>query len=138
MAVDNKAKKVTVNYPGGSISATRGLLEAMFGTNFSGLGTNGEESTVSVKGHTRRRVIGGPATTIAANTYSRVKFPVGSSSLAAGGEAIMIDLNGDKWTARLSGSHQAFATFLLGNSGPLTTNVFWQSEKGIKYGPFPG
>lgn len=138
MPVDNLAKKVTVNFPGGSISATRGLLEAMFGTNFSGLGTNGEESTVSVKGHTQRRVIGGPATTIAARTYSRVKFPVGSSSSAAGGEAILIDLGGDKWTARLSGSHQAFCTFLLGNSGPLTQNVFWQSEKGTKYGPFPG
>lgn len=138
MAVDNLAKKVTVNYDGGSITATRGLLESMFGADFSGLSTDGEQVTVSVQGHTRRRVIGGPGTSIAATTYTRTKYPVGSSSTAAGGEAILVDFGGGKWTVRLSGSHQDFCAFLLANSGPLQGNLFWQSEKGTKYGPFPG
>lgn len=135
---DNLAKKLTVNFPGGSLTATRGLLQAMFGANLGGLTSEGQTQTVSVQGYTRTRVIGGPSTSVAANTYTRTKYPTTNSGGAAGGEAIMIDLEGDKWTARLSGSHQAFAQFLLDNSGPLTQTITWSSEKGTKYGPFPG
>lgn len=135
---DNLAKKLTVNFPGGSLTATRGLLQVMFGANLGGLTSEGETQTISVKGYTKKRVIGGPSTNVAANTYTVTKYPTTSSGSAAGGEAIMIDLEGRKWTARLSGSHQAFAQFLLDNSGPLTQTIFWASEKGTKYGPFPG
>lgn len=138
MPTDNLAKKLTVNFPGGSLTATRGLLETMFGENFAGLTTEPITSTVSVSGHTRRRVIGGPTTSVAANTYTRNKYPSGGSGGAAGGEAIMINLDGDYWSARLSGSHQDFSAFLASNSGPLTQSIFWKSEKGTPYGPFPG
>lgn len=138
MPTDNLAKNLTLNFPGGSLTATRGLLETMFGSNFSGLATEPVVSTVSVTGHTRRRVVGGPVTNVAANTYTRKKYPSSNSSGAAGGEQIAINLGGDIWTARLSGSHQNFCDFLLGNDGPLTEVVFWTSEKGKPYGPFPG
>lgn len=138
MATDNKAKKLTLNFPGGSLTATRGLLETMFGEDFAGLTNEPIVSTVSVTGYTRKRVIGGPSTSVAANTYTRSKYPTSVSGGAAGGEAIMINLDGDFWTARLSGSHQDFAAFLAANDGPLTQSIFWKSEKGTSYGPFPG
>lgn len=138
MPADNLSKKLTVNFTGGSLTATRGLLEGMFGTNFAGLDAEPVVSTVSVTGYTRNRVIGGPSTSVGATTYTRTKYPTSQAGGAAGGEPIMINFAGDFWTARLSGSHQDFAAFLVANGGPLTESIFWKSEKGTSYGPFPG
>lgn len=134
MAVpDNKAKKLTLNFPGGYLTATRGLLEAMF-DDLEALIPDAEPVTVSVKGHTRTRVIGGVSKTIAPNTYTLQKYPATVAGGPAGGEPIMVNLGEDWWTARLGGSHQAFAAFL--SDGKAATNLFWKSEKGTNYGPF--
>lgn len=138
MALDTKARKVALNYPGGSLTATQGLLEAIFGPNLTGAGDAVTTSTVSVSGHTRVRVIGGPSTSIGATNYVRKKYPVAVNGGAAGGEAIQLLVNGKWWTARLSGSHQEFADFLTGASFFLSGALFWRSEKGTQYGPFGG
>ena len=136
MALDPKARKVALNFPGGSLTATRGLLEAIYGPDLTGAGGDSVPSTVSVSGHSRQRVIGGPSTSVAASSYVRNKFPTTVNGGAAGGETIALLVGGRYWSARLSGSHQAFASFLQGASFFQDAPLFWRSEKGTQYGPF--
>ena len=138
MALDPKARKIALNFPGGSLTATRGLLEQIYGTDLTGAGGTSVPSTVSVSGHSRTRVIGGPSTSVAGSNYVRNKFPTTVNGGAAGVEAIALLVGGRYWTARLSGSHQAFASFLQGASFFQNAPLFWRSEKGTQYGPFGG
>lgn len=135
MAADANARKLTLSFPGGSLTATRGLLVSLFGEGLIAAESTGT-ATVSVKAHQRVRVIGGPAKNIAANTYTRTKYPSGSLSGAAGGESIAVFDEGDWWTARLSGSHQDFNAFLEGATWASNKTINWRSEKGKPYGPF--
>jgi hypothetical protein len=136
MALDTKARKVAMNYPGGTLTASLGLLEAIFGPNLTGAGDAVSTTTVSVGGHTRVRVIGGPGKSVSGYNYTRKKYPVAVNGGAAGGEPIALLVNGKYWTARLSGSHQEFADFLKGASFYLSSPLFWRSERGTQYGPF--
>jgi hypothetical protein len=136
MALDTKARKVALNYEGGTLTATIGLLEAIFGPDLIGAGSAVTTSTVSVGGHTRVRVIGGPGKTVSGYNYARKKYPIAVSGGAAGGEPIALLVNGKYWTARLSGSHQEFADFLQSASIKLSAPLFWRSERGTQYGPF--
>ena len=60
MASDPDAQSVTINYPGGSLRMALGNAKSLFGENNPNLSPDGEQNTVSVKSHTRTRVIGGP------------------------------------------------------------------------------
>jgi hypothetical protein len=135
MTLDPKARKLSMNFPGGTLTATLGLLEAVWGPQLGGA-TDPETAPVSVSGYTRQRLIGGTSKTVAANTYTRKKYPVGSASGAAGGEAVMLNVGGKWWTARLSGSHQAFCDFLRGSSFYQNAPFLWKSQRGTTYGPF--
>lgn len=138
MALDPKARKVALNFPGGTLTATQGLLEAIFGPNLTGAGEAVTTSTVSVSGHSRVRVIGGTPKTVGSYSYNRKKYPTAGNGGAAGGEPITLLVDGKYWTARLSGSHQEFCDFLTGASFTLSGALFWRSEKGTPYGPFGG
>lgn len=139
MAVDAKARKLTLSFKGGSVRGPVGLLEAVFGDQKIDAAMQGEEQTVTVKGHTRIRVIGQPGKSIAANTYTRTRYPSGHAGGPAGGEPIRILANGDWWTLRLTGNHESFNEFLGGlidadDAG--SNSIYWKSEKGTSYGPF--
>ena len=138
MALDTQARKVALNFPGGSLTATRGLLEAIWGPNLTGAGESVTTSTISVSGHSRVRVIGQAGVNVAASNYVRKKYPTAVNGGAAGGEAIALLVGGRYWTARLSGSHQDFADYLVGTSFFQNAPLFWRSEKGTQYGPFGG
>lgn len=135
MAVDQNARRISVGFPGGSLSASRGLLTALFGPGLVNANQSGTES-VSVKSHSRVRVIGGPATSVSATNYNRVKYPSGRSNGGAGGEAIRLFVAGDWWTARLTGSHQDFNNWLESSTWASGATAMWRSEKGTTYGPF--
>ena len=135
MAVDPKARKVSVGFPGGSITGTRGLLEAAFGAGLVAADQSGTD-TISRKAHSRTRVIGGSSTNVDATTYELKKFPSGRPGGAMGGEAIQLQVGGDWWTARLSGSHQDFNAWLAGAVWEANKTIYWRSEKGKTYGPF--
>lgn len=135
MALDPNARKVSLPFPGGSITATKGLLEALFGEALVDAGMTGS-TNVSVGSHQRVRVIGGPATNVAANVYTRKKFPSARSNGGAGGEAIAFLFGGDWWTARLTGSHQDLCSWLENANWSSGQTILWRSEKGTKYGPF--
>lgn len=135
MAVDPKARKISIGFPGGSLTATRGLLEALFGENLVNASQYGE-STISVNGHQRVRVIGGASTPVAAHNYVAKKYPTGQRGGGAAGEPIQFLYGGDWWTARLTGSHQALNDWLSDSPGASTAALQWRSEKGTPYGPF--
>ena len=65
MADDPKAKQFTLNYAGGSITSTVGVFESLFGSESEVLNPVPTTETVTVKSHTRVRVIGQPATNVA-------------------------------------------------------------------------
>ena len=135
MTIDPKAKKMTYTYKGGSITATRGLLEAIFGPAL--VSNELEESKqVSRSAHSRRVVIGGPATGVRAASYTKKRYGTTAGQGASGGEEIKFLVGADYWTARLYGSHQAFVEFLKTATWQSGNAAIWYSEKGTKYGPF--
>jgi len=135
MAADPKARKISIGFPGGSITATRGLLEAVFGAGLVQSSQYGS-ATVSVDGHSRTRVIGGPTTAVRQHNFTLQKFPTGPQAGGSGGEPIRILYEGKWWTARLQGSHQALNDWLQDGPGVGVQPRLWKSEKGTPYGPF--
>lgn len=135
MPVDTNARKLSLGFTGGSLTATRGLLVQIFG---EALVQQNElqEITVNRAGHSRVRVIGGDSTAVKSSSYTRKRYGTSNRGAAAGGEAIRIFVDGDWWTARLNGSHQAFNAWLGGSTWASGKVVMWQSEKGKGYGPF--
>lgn len=135
MAVDPNARKLTIGFSGGSLTATKGLLEAVFGPDLVKQATD-ETISISRRSHQRFRVIGGAATSVGGSSYTRKRYPQGGQSGAGGGEPIRLFYGGDWWTARLSGSHQSFCQFLRSSEWGSGENAIWKSEKGTSYGPF--
>lgn len=135
MAVDTQARKLTIGFNGGSLTATKGLLEALFGDDLVQQASD-ETIAVSVRTHNRVRVIGGDSTSVASFNYERKRYPSGGDSGAGGGEPVRLFVDGDWWTARLSGSHQDFCKFLRGSEWGSGKNAIWKSERGTSYGPF--
>lgn len=136
MPADLKAKKVALNFPGGSLTATKGLLEAMFGPNLTGAGANVTVGTVTVSGHSRTRVIGGPSIAVGGYSYTDKKYPTTVGGGAAGGKVVMLLVDGKYWTARLNGSYQNLADFITGTSFFFDGAFFFKTERGTTYGPF--
>lgn len=135
MALDPKARDVRVPFDGGACEMTRGLAEVLFGTDFGVLESTPVSTNVSVKAHTRVRVIGLPGTNVAAYNYTYQKYPTMQNSLAAGGEPVLVTLNdGSSWTVRVSGPLNEFATFLAQKT--IQSGIFFTSQKGTVYGPF--
>lgn len=135
MAVDPLAKEISIGFTGGSISATRGLLQALFGPTLTNPAI-GIPQQVTRNQHPRIRVIGGGSTEVQASITNRIKYPSGSSNGGAGGEPIRFVLGAKEWTARLTGSHSKFNEFLEAGNWTGTQSILWKSEKGKSYGPF--
>ena len=135
MADDPKAKGLTLNYAGGSLEMTVGALESLFGADSTILNPVPETETVTVKSHTRVRVIGSPATNVTGYSYENIQWPTSQANNAAAGEAVLFSWEGSdgSWTGRVSGALSALGVFLAANS---TKTVVFRSERGTKYGPF--
>lgn len=114
---------------------TRGLAATLFGQDFGVLEATPVPTQVSVRAHTRVRVIGFPATNVAAHNYTFDKYPTMQTGLSEGGEPVKVTLNdGTDWTVRVSGPLNEFATFLRDQT--IQTGIFFTSQRGTVYGPF--
>jgi hypothetical protein len=134
MAVDPNARKMSIGFPGGSVTGTRGALSALFDAQTLQDAVYGS-TNVSVSAHSRTRVIGGASTAVASSSYTATKYPTGQRSGGSAGEAIKVLIDGDWWTLRLTGSHQAFNAWLSGLPSPGSQGFQWKSEHGTPYGP---
>ena len=135
MADDPKAKGLTLNYPGGSLEMSIGALESLFGADADILNPVPSTETVTVKSHSRVRVIGGPASNVTGYSYENIQWPTSQANNAAAGEAVLFTWEGSdgSWTGRVSGALSALGVFLAANA---TNAVVFRSERGTKYGPF--
>ena len=131
---DDLFKDFTISFPGGSLTATKDVLLCMF-TDPAQLNTCGAEfKDVIRKPHPRTLYPGGPTTQVKETPYKRYNWSNGGTSRSAGGEPIAILINGDYWTARLQGSHQAFMSYLCANRAALAPGfTYWESNKGKPY-----
>ena len=125
----------TLNYDGGSLTATRGLIAQIFLT-ADFLSTCAVVPTDrSRKSYTSTPYIGGTPRIVNASTWTEQKYPSQTKSIAAGGEPIQIQVQGQWWSARLSGNHSAFMKFLCDGKDDLTGPIAWRSARGTLYGP---
>jgi hypothetical protein len=114
MAFDPKARSVTLFYPGGSVQATKGLIDFLFPSWSPSWLPNGESGTG--------------------------KRPFGSRQRTsrASGEAMTLVLqNGEEWVCRITGTHTRFIQTLLGQ-GATDQVLQVYSERGSVYGPNAG
>lgn len=129
-------REVTLNYTGGSLTSTRGTLEAVFKQDFLPSACQGDPKEISRKQYQMIRVIGDAATTVPASIFNVTSYPKTPSSFASGGRPIMLFADGAWWTARQSGNIQDLVTFLCANLESLENVLFLQSPSGAKYGPY--
>jgi len=135
MASDPDGKDLTVNYPGGALTMTVGAWKALFGVDTPILVPIPETKTVTVKSHSRVRVIGQPASNVTGFSYDFTQWPTSQANNAAAGDVILMSWEGSdgQWTGRITGAMSDLATFLSNNS---IKPVQFRSERGTKYGPF--
>lgn len=126
---------ITINYTGGSITATRGLINAVFKDGVGDDFDTPEVVDVSVTSHQRTRVIGGASTSVTAHSRNYKGWPTSQANNAAAGNVIYLNWQGepDWWTARVTGAMADFATFLKDNTNQTTV---FRTSRGTKYGPF--
>ncbi len=135
MALDPDAKDLTVNYPDGSLTMTVGALKSLFGADTPIITPVPETKQVSVKSHSRVRVIGEPASNVTGFSYEFTQWPTSQANNAASGDVVLLSWEGSdgQWTGRVTGPLSALGIFLVANS---TKPVVFRSERGTKYGPF--
>ena len=135
MATDPNARRVSINYDGGSVVMTVGNMIDLFGEDTNAFGADGQPVSHSVKAHTRTRVIGGGTTNVEAHTRDFIQWPTNARDAAAGGEEVVMEWTGSEgpWVARVSGPLWKLGTFLQQNS---PKSVWFHAKGGKGYGPF--
>lgn len=135
MTNDPKARDITLNYSGGSLTMSRGALESLFGEDATVLTPVPDTKQVTVKSHSRVRVIGEPASNITGYSYELTQWPTSQANNAAAGEVVLLSWDGSDgdWTGRVTGSMSALGIWLVDTS---TKAVVFRTERGTKYGPF--
>ena len=127
-------RQYTISFPGGSIKATKDVLASMFERDNLPDTCNPETKEVSRKQYNWTPYPGAGVRIVEATTYTKKNYSNGGTSKAAGGEAIKVLINNDWWTARLTGSHQAFMDYLCDNRSALRDGfTYWKSEAGKPY-----
>ena len=118
----------------GAITARVGLLKKIFkdGGDMAA-GCDKVDKSVSVKGHSRTRKIGGATKQISAHTYNVELFPRKNVSLAKGGQDYACLIDGSWWRFRVSGKQSTFHSYLCSNRSKLNEDFYYKSERGASY-----
>jgi hypothetical protein len=119
MATNPKARKVTIGYKGGTMTATRGLLEYILGPVVFGW----QNMSAPPSGPTRRR---------------RRKYGTKQRALASAGRDMYLKVDtGDVFTVRVTGADLDFIDEILVKTDPGKVQSVW-TALGTIYGPqFP-
>lgn len=135
MADEADARNVTLNYENGSIEMAVGNAKSIFGSDFAGLTPEPETASVTVKGHSRTRVIGDDSSSVSGYTYEYTKWPTSQAGNSASGRLILMNWTGSdgNFSARVTGSFADAGTYFSENT---TKTIAFRSERGTKYGPF--
>ena len=128
-------RNATLNFQGGSLTAPRGTIAAMFRDTAFVSTCAYVEVQRSRKQYMRTSEIGAQPRSVEAKEWTAKVYPSQTKSIAAGGEPIQLKIDGEWWTARLSGTHTAFMEFLCDSATSLYDHVAWRSARGTLYGP---
>jgi hypothetical protein len=137
MTVDPKARRMTLTFEGGSLTASKGLLEAVFGPELV-RAPAGAAVLVQRDATERSDYPGGPKTAVKGSNFTLKRYGSPNASGSSGGEPILLYVGGSPFTARLSGSHQAFCEYLKNSTWASGNDAYWRSQHGTSYGPFHG
>ena len=129
-------KESAVSYAGGTLTAAYGNLVQTLSLSSIGFDCNLPTKSVSVPPATVTRTIGGASTQRAGYQYTKKQFNKKNSSLAAAGYPVRIVTEVGEYTARLTGSMEALATFLCNNGAAIYDSVYVYSPRGADYGTF--
>jgi len=128
----------TITYPGGAITAARGTLAAIFKTNALVSACGPENIDRVRKQYQRTEYVGATPRNVESTSWTEVKYPYLTKSIAKGGQAIKLRVQGENWTARLSGNLSSLADFFCSQAdqGNINGSVAFISERGTFYGPY--
>lgn len=129
---DPLAQHYSLSWPHGYISTTQGLMKAIWGDNFLANAGGPTTKNVSVKLHSRYRVIGGSERLVQPHSFTLKRYPHKLFGGPAGGQTIKIRVGNEWFTARLGGSVEAFKAWLLGAGKPLQEFQF-MTQHGSTY-----
>ena len=132
---EQPTREATLNYQGGSMTTTRGVLAQMFKDAAFLSSCVAESVPRSRKSYTRTDYVGATVQVVPESNWTELKYPSQTKSTAKGGEPIQVRLNGEWWSARLSGGHSAFMTYLCTARDSLVGPIAWRSARGTVYGP---
>jgi len=135
MSDDMDARQITLNYEGGSLEMSVGNAKSIFGEDFPDLNPDPTDLEVSVKSHSRVRVIGGDSKTISAYSYTYKQWPTSLCSGAGAGTVIYMSWTGSdgQFTGRVSGPMAEAAQYFSDNA---TKTLVFRTKRGTEYGPF--
>ena len=118
----------------GAMTARVGLFKKIFKDGGAiAAGCDKIDNTVSVKGHTRTRKIGGASKQIQGHTYNVETFPRKNVSLAKGGQEYSCLIDGSWWSFRVSGKQSTFHSYLCSNKDKLNEDFYYKSQRGAAY-----
>jgi len=130
------SKEQAIAFNGGTLTSAYGNLIQTFSLDAIGFSCTAPTTSVSVPATTVTRTIGGASTQRASYQYTKKQFNKKNSSLGAAGHPVRIVTSVGEYTARLTGSMEAFATFLCDNPAALYDSIYVYSPRGAEYGPF--
>jgi hypothetical protein len=133
---DQWTKERAISFAGGTLTAAYGNLIQTFSLDAIPSNCNPPTKSVSVPPATVTRVIGGGSTQRAGYQYTKKQFNKKNSSAGAAGYPIRIVTSVGEYSARLTGSMDAFATFLCNNGAALYDSIRVYSPRGADYGTF--
>ena len=128
----------TINFPGGALSAPRGTLAALFNENAVVSACQSVVEERSRKQYQRTAYVGATPRNVDPSSWEQVKYPYTTKSIAKGGQPIQLRIQGENWTARLSGNLSNLADFFCaeGDKGNLNGSIAFFSERGSFFGPY--
>jgi hypothetical protein len=130
------SKERSIAFNGGTLTAAYGNLIQTFSLDTIGFSCNPPTKNVTVRETTVTRVIGGASSPRTAYQYTKKQFNKKNSSLSAAGYPVRVVTSVGEYTARLTGSMEALATFMCDNGAALYDSVYIYSPRGAEYGPF--
>lgn len=127
-------KEMSLSYAGGNLTSAYGnLIQTINFAEIPFACGNVDTITVSVGAASPVLTIGQPPITRKAYTYTKKKYHKKNSSLAAAGEQVRVVTDVGEYTARLTGTMEALATYFCANSSYLYGDVTIYSPSGAAY-----
>ena len=131
-----KKRKIFLNYEGGSLRCSLGLLMAIFKEGELPSACTAILKEIPSYTYQRTAEIGGVAKEVTVNGYTRKYYPSTPANQASGGTKINLSADGKYWTGWVSGTITSFVDYLCTNLDNLNGPLIFKTDVGANYGPY--